>query len=98
MTAATQDVITTKLEPRFDATDANHDGYLDWSDYRKLADRNIQAYKLDKNDRRARALVNFCQMYWLELLRHSSVDGDRPPRTSSSPPTASPSSTAAAST
>ncbi|AZS83744.1 EF-hand domain-containing protein [Streptomyces griseoviridis] len=77
MTAAAQDVITTKLERTFDTMDANHDGYLDWSDYQKLADRYIQAYKLDKNDRRARALVNFCQMYWLELLRHSGVDGDR---------------------
>ncbi|MFG2910424.1 EF-hand domain-containing protein [Kitasatospora sp. NPDC048286] len=77
MTAATQDVITTKLERQFDATDANQDGYLDWTDYQKLADRYIEAYKLDKNDRRARALQVFCQIYWLELLRHAGVDGDR---------------------
>jgi len=77
VTAAVQDVITTKLERTFDTMDANNDGYLDWSDYQKLADRYIQAYKLDKNDRRARALQTFCQIYWLELLRHAGVDGDR---------------------
>ncbi|MFK4107462.1 EF-hand domain-containing protein [Streptomyces sp. NPDC002176] len=77
MTAAVQDVITTKLERTFDTMDANNDGYLDWSDYQKLADRYIQAYGLDKNDRRARALQTFCQIYWLELLRHAGVDGDR---------------------
>ena len=77
MTAAVQDVITIKLERTFDTMDANHDGYLDWSDYQKLADRYIQAYRLDKNDRRARALQTFCQIYWLELLRHAGVDGDR---------------------
>ncbi|MET9887631.1 EF-hand domain-containing protein [Streptomyces sp. NPDC006430] len=77
MTIAAQDVITTKLERSFDAWDANHDGYLDWTDYQKLADRYIQAYKLDKTDRRARALQTFCQIYWLELLRHAGVDGDR---------------------
>ncbi|MFF8948325.1 EF-hand domain-containing protein [Streptomyces sp. NPDC014940] len=77
MTTTMQDVITTKLERNFDAMDANHDGYLDWTDYQKLADRYVQAYRLDKNDRRARALQTFCQIYWLELLRHAGVDGDR---------------------
>ncbi|GAA2501714.1 calcium binding protein CalD [Streptomyces thermolineatus] len=77
MTTTAQDVITIKLEREFDAMDANHDGYLDWTDYQKLADRYIQAYRLDKNDRRARALQAFCQIYWLELLRHAGVDGDR---------------------
>ncbi|MFF3258464.1 EF-hand domain-containing protein [Streptomyces sp. NPDC002932] len=77
MTAAAQDIVTTKLDRTFDAMDANHDGYVDWSDYQKLADRYIQAYGLDKNDRRARALQTFCQIFWLELLRHSGVDADR---------------------
>ncbi len=77
MTTTVQDIITTKLERQFDSIDANHDGYLDWSDYQKLADRYIQAYRLDKNDRRARALQIFCQIYWLELLRHAGVEGDR---------------------
>ncbi|MEU5098726.1 EF-hand domain-containing protein [Streptomyces sp. NPDC020996] len=77
MTAAAQDIMTVKLERTFDAMDANHDGYLDWTDYQKLADRYIQAYRLDRNDRRARALQTFCQIYWLELLRHAGVDGDR---------------------
>ncbi|RPK44324.1 EF-hand domain-containing protein [Streptomyces sp. ADI93-02] len=77
MTAATQDVITSKLDRTFDSMDANHDGYLDWTDYQKLADRYISAYKLAKDDRRARALQTFCQIYWLELLRHAGVDGDR---------------------
>ncbi|MCM2387508.1 EF-hand domain-containing protein [Streptomyces albipurpureus] len=77
MTAAAQDIITTKLERTFDTLDANHDGYVDWTDYQKLADRYIQAYRLDKGDRRARALQSFCQIYWLELLRHSGVAEDR---------------------
>ncbi|MFD8591330.1 EF-hand domain-containing protein [Streptomyces sp. NPDC059637] len=77
MTTTAQDVITIKLEREFEAMDANHDGYLDWTDYQKLADRYIQAYRIDKDDRRARALRTFCQIYWLELLRHAGVDGDR---------------------
>ncbi|MFD4973346.1 EF-hand domain-containing protein [Streptomyces sp. NPDC058424] len=77
MTTTVQDIITTKLERQFDSIDANHDGCLDWSDYQKLADRYIQAYRLDKDDRRARALQIFCQIYWLELLRHAGVEGDR---------------------
>jgi Ca2+-binding EF-hand superfamily protein len=77
MTTMVNDVITTKLERQFDSLDANHDGNLDWSDYQKLADRYTQAYRLDKSDRRARALNSFCQIYWLELLRHAGVDSDR---------------------
>ncbi|MEU9130438.1 EF-hand domain-containing protein [Kitasatospora sp. NPDC048540] len=77
MATATQDVITVKLERTFQTMDANNDGYLDWTDYQKLADRYIQAYKLGKDDRRARALQSFCQIYWLELLRHAGVDADR---------------------
>lgn len=77
VSTTTPDLITLKLERIFDTMDANHDGYLDWTDYQKLADRYIQAYKLDKNDRRARALQTFCQIYWLELLRHAGVDSDR---------------------
>ncbi|MFD8749815.1 EF-hand domain-containing protein [Kitasatospora sp. NPDC059577] len=77
MATATPDLITAKLERTFQTMDANNDGYVDWSDYQKLADRYIQAYKLDKSDRRARALQTFCQIYWLELLRHAGVDADR---------------------
>ncbi|MEV5864329.1 EF-hand domain-containing protein [Streptomyces sp. NPDC052071] len=77
MTTATQDIITIKLERTFDQMDANQDGYLDWSDYQKLADRYIQGYGLSREDRRTRALQTFCQIYWLELLRHAGVDGDR---------------------
>lgn len=77
MTTTTQDIITLKLARTFDVMDANQDGYVDWTDYQQLADRYIQAYHLDKNDRRARALQTFTQIYWLELLRHSGVDADR---------------------
>ncbi|MEW2426064.1 EF-hand domain-containing protein [Streptomyces nigra] len=77
MTTAAQDIVIIKLERTFDQMDANNDGYLDWTDYQKLADRYIQGYHLSKGDRRARALQTFCQIYWLELLRHSGVDGDR---------------------
>ncbi|MEV7770198.1 EF-hand domain-containing protein [Kitasatospora sp. NPDC086791] len=77
MATATQDVITVKLERTFEAMDANSDGYVDWSDYQQLADRYIQAYKLGKEDRRARALHSFFQTYWLEILRHAGVQQDR---------------------
>ncbi|MGW4158547.1 EF-hand domain-containing protein [Streptomyces sp. NPDC004788] len=73
----TTDVITAKLEREFDSKDADQDGYLDWSDYQKLVDRYIEAYKIDKNDRRARGLQAAYQMYWLELLRHSGANSDR---------------------
>ncbi|MFJ2113086.1 MULTISPECIES: EF-hand domain-containing protein [unclassified Streptomyces] len=77
MSTATQDAITTKLERSFEAMDADQNGYVDWSDYQRLADRYLQAYKLGKDDRRARALTAFFQMYWLELMRHSGAEGDR---------------------
>ncbi|MEE1751842.1 EF-hand domain-containing protein [Streptomyces sp. SP18CS02] len=77
MTTAAQDVITAKLERTFDTLDADRNGYLDWTDYRKLAERYVEAYRLDRDDRRARGLHTFCQIYWLELLRHAGVDGDR---------------------
>ena len=77
MTTTAQDILTLKLERTFDQMDANHDGYMDWTDYQKLADRYIQAYRLDRNDLRARALQTFCQIYWLELLRHAGVEEDR---------------------
>ncbi|HEV2639102.1 MAG TPA: EF-hand domain-containing protein [Actinocrinis sp.] len=77
MATATRDIISAKNEHAFETMDANNDGFVDGSDYQKLADRYLTAYKLGKDDRRARALQSFCQIYWLELLRHSGVDGDR---------------------
>ncbi|MFH8800865.1 EF-hand domain-containing protein [Streptomyces sp. NPDC017936] len=77
MTTTAQDVITVKLERTFDSMDADHDGYLDRTDYQKLADRYIEAFRIPRDDRRARALLTFCQIYWLELLRHAGVDGGR---------------------
>ncbi|MEU6807545.1 EF-hand domain-containing protein [Streptomyces sp. NPDC046831] len=77
MTTTAQDIVSIKLERNFDAMDANHDGHLEWTDCQKLADRYIQAYRLGRDDLRARALQTYCQIYWLELLRHSGVDGDR---------------------
>jgi hypothetical protein len=77
MTTTAQDVIAIKLGRQFEIMDANDDGYLDWSDYQNVCDRYIEAYKLDKNDRRARALYSFYQTYWLELLRHADVQADR---------------------
>ncbi|MEU6978029.1 MULTISPECIES: EF-hand domain-containing protein [unclassified Streptomyces] len=77
MTATSQDVITAKLERAFDTVDANGDGQLEWADYKAIADRYSTAYRLDAADRRSRALQSVFQMFWLELLRHSGVDGDR---------------------
>jgi Ca2+-binding EF-hand superfamily protein len=77
MTTAPQDITTIRLERTFDQMDADSDGYLDWTDYERLSDRYTQAYGLPRDDRRARALRTFCQIHWLELLRHAGVDGDR---------------------
>ncbi|KJY18132.1 MULTISPECIES: EF-hand domain-containing protein [Streptomyces] len=77
MTTTAQDVITGKHDRTFDTLDANQDGYLDWTDYQKLAERYITAYKLQKDDRRARALQAFFQTHWLELLRHAGTQQDR---------------------
>ncbi|MFJ2607504.1 EF-hand domain-containing protein [Streptomyces sp. NPDC091279] len=77
MSAAAQDIITTKLTRHFDTLDVDQDGYLSWADYKKLADRYIEAYQLAADDRRARTLMSFFQIYWLELLRHAGVETDR---------------------
>jgi Ca2+-binding EF-hand superfamily protein len=77
VTTAATDAIRVRIERSFDAIDANHDGYVDWSDCQNLVDRYRTAYKLDKEDRRIRAMQSFQQMRWLELLRHAGVDGDR---------------------
>lgn len=78
MSSTTSDIVATKLGLSFDTLDANNDGHLDWSDYQALIDRYVQTYKVGKDDRRTRALEAFCQMYWLELLRHAGVQGNRP--------------------
>ncbi|MEU5330436.1 hypothetical protein [Streptomyces parvus] len=77
MATTAQDVIGTKLERNVAALDDNQDGYLDVTAFERLADRYIQAYGLDKNDRRARALHGSCQVYFMELLRHSDAQEDR---------------------
>ncbi|MDX2395192.1 EF-hand domain-containing protein [Streptomyces sp. DK15] len=73
MTTSTADPVTIKLDQIFGATDTDNDGYVDWNDYQRLVDRYLNAYKIDKNDRRAHALLAVYQMQWMELLRH--VDG-----------------------
>lgn len=77
MGTAAPDIIATKLGRSFAALDSDHDGHLDWADYQRLADRYLTAYHLGPDDRRARALHAFFQAYWLELLRHADVQGDR---------------------
>ncbi|MFJ6805691.1 EF-hand domain-containing protein [Streptomyces anulatus] len=77
MGTAAPDIIATKLGRSFAALDSDHDGHLDWSDYQRLADRYLDAYHLGPDDRRARALHAFFHAYWLELLRHADVQGDR---------------------
>ncbi|MFJ8747357.1 EF-hand domain-containing protein [Embleya sp. NPDC127516] len=71
MTTATADPTTLKLDRMFDATDADGDGSVDWSDYQRLVDRYLSTYKIDKSDRRAQALTIGYQMQWAELLRHA---------------------------
>jgi Ca2+-binding EF-hand superfamily protein len=71
MATATVDPITVKLDQLFNATDANSDGHVEWSDYQRLIDRYLSSYKIDKNDRRAHALTAAYQMSWMELLRHA---------------------------
>ncbi|GGX57854.1 EF-hand domain-containing protein [Streptomyces chartreusis] len=71
MATATTDPISMKLDQLFAATDTDGDGYVDWSDYQRLVDRYLSAYKIDKRDRWAQALLISYQMLWAELLRHA---------------------------
>ncbi|MFI8192230.1 EF-hand domain-containing protein [Streptomyces sp. NPDC085946] len=71
MATGITDPITMKLDRLFAATDTDGDGYVDWNDYRRLVDRYLSAYKIDKSDRRAQALLIVYQMQWAELLRHA---------------------------
>ncbi|MER7623808.1 EF-hand domain-containing protein [Streptomyces sp. NPDC126503] len=71
------DIASEKYGRAFDALDADKNGHLVWGDYQALVDRFITAYKLGKDDLRARALLTHFQMEWVELLRHAGVDGDR---------------------
>ncbi len=77
MVTATVDLITSKIERKFEVLDADRDGLVGWADYEGLIGRYLKAYQLGKDDRRARALCACYQMYWLELLRHADVNGDR---------------------
>ncbi|MCP2256667.1 EF-hand domain pair [Streptoalloteichus tenebrarius] len=72
MATTTTDPITAKLEALFHATDSNNDGHVEWEDYHGIIERCLSAYKIDKNDRRARALLAAYQMSWIELLRHAN--------------------------
>ncbi|MYW01146.1 EF-hand domain-containing protein [Streptomyces sp. SID3343] len=72
MTTAIADPITVKLNALFSVTDTDTDGYVDWADYQRIVDRYLTAYKIDRNDRRARSLTTAHQMYWMELLRHAN--------------------------
>lgn len=76
MTLAAQDAITAKLERQFEMLDADKDGRVNAAEFLKIADRIIQAYKLDANDRRAHALRAMNQMYWMELMRHAGTASD----------------------
>jgi Ca2+-binding EF-hand superfamily protein len=77
MTSTRSDHIDTKIGSAFDALDANQNGYLEWSDYQSLVHCYLETFQVSKDDRRARALQAFCEMYWVELLRHAGVDGDQ---------------------
>ncbi|MGW0512415.1 EF-hand domain-containing protein [Streptomyces olivaceoviridis] len=65
------EVLQLKLERAFDTMDANNDGYVEWSDYRQLIERFINAFNLSQNDPRVGRIQAFYQMYWQELLRHA---------------------------
>ncbi|AEH09612.1 MULTISPECIES: EF-hand domain-containing protein [Protofrankia] len=77
MTTATSDPINIKIGQVFDTLDANQDGYVDWSDYQRLIDRHISAYRLDRNDRRVAALTATYAISWQEILRHAGSSSDR---------------------
>ncbi|MCD0451794.1 EF-hand domain-containing protein [Actinocorallia sp. API 0066] len=71
MTMTSADPISFKVDALFRATDANSDGVIEWNDLGRIVDRYLTAYKIDRNDRKAYALLAAYQMYWLELLRHA---------------------------
>ncbi|GLW99414.1 EF-hand domain-containing protein [Microtetraspora sp. NBRC 16547] len=72
MTTTSADPIGQKMSSLFEATDTNHDGYIEWADYQLLIDRYISGYRMDRNDRRAQALTVAYMMLWQELLRHGN--------------------------
>ncbi|MDX6743926.1 EF-hand domain-containing protein [Actinocorallia sp. A-T 12471] len=74
MTITSAHPITVKLDALFNITDADQNGYLEWSDYERIVDRYLSAYKVPRGDRRALALTASYQMYWMELLRHAGGD------------------------
>jgi hypothetical protein len=65
------DPIVVKLGHLFGASDTDHDGSIDWSDYERLIGRYLSGYGIGADDRRAHALRAAYQMYWVELLRHA---------------------------
>jgi hypothetical protein len=73
MTDGVTDPIVVKLGHLFRASDTDHDGVVDWSDYERLVGRYLSGYGIGTDDRRANALRAAYLMYWVELLRH--VDG-----------------------
>lgn len=76
MASTTTDSVDTMIEAEFDKLDLNHDGRLEWADYEILIDRYRKTAGVSEDDRRIRELRAFYQMHWMELLRHSGVDGD----------------------
>ncbi|WP_306368475.1 EF-hand domain-containing protein [Nocardiopsis sp. CC223A] len=74
MTTATD---SSRFDRFFFAHDTDSDGHVDWSDYERLVAAYLDAAKADRAGHRAAALKVTFQMWWMELLRHAQVQGQR---------------------
>jgi len=75
MTDRTDDPLAVKLGYLFGASDTDHDGFVDWSDYERLISRYLNGYGIPGDDQRAHALRAAYQTYWSDLLqRVNGVD------------------------
>lgn len=69
MTDGTADPLAVKLGYLFEASDTDHDGFVDWSDYERLIGRYLDGYGIPAEDHRAHALRAAYETYWSELLQ-----------------------------
>ncbi|MFJ3582128.1 EF-hand domain-containing protein [Streptomyces sp. NPDC090127] len=74
---ATLDPVTRRLRRLFAVLDADGDGYVTWSDHRRVVEAYAAAYGLTTDDPRIRALERAYWAQWLGLLTQSEPGRER---------------------
>ncbi|MET9708817.1 EF-hand domain-containing protein [Nocardiopsis alba] len=77
MAITPSEAIDARFGHLFDVLDTDDDKVATWDDYRRLVERYISGYRLDPEERKARALDSSYQALWQELLRRSDDTGVR---------------------